>query len=413
MTMAYVTDTTWIEAPARDIARSAPFVAMYAPSPNGGHAKYCHELLTALSSLDNNAGGVPLDFKLVTSCDLNPRWQSTQYGIVNILPRLKPRVEFGNTVIWAGSRATHYLRRERRFLQWLRSQDDCVGVHFQEYTPWLAPRDFRAIQRMGKAVYMTVHNIRPHLYTPGVPHSVYDNWNRSAWRACTVLFVHSGGLRDELSQFLGTGHPPIVIVPHGVWTQPAQWTSGTHPHANRRKRALFFGQLRSNKGVSVLLDAMQWLSDIDVTIAGDPESPAFREEIRARAANLPDSRVTLVDRFIEEEEIPRFFQDADLMVLPYTSFAAQSGVLHDAIAWELPVVVTDIGALGESVRTWGNGVVVRPGDAPELAGGIRDLLEPETYRRARMATVRLQQELSWERSAEVTLNAYRKGIPIA
>jgi glycosyltransferase involved in cell wall biosynthesis len=58
------------------------------------------------------------------------------------------------------------------------------------------------------------------------------------------------------------------------------------------------------------------------------------------------------------------------MVLPYTSFASQSAVLQDAYAHRLPVVVSDVGALGETIREDRTGWVVDPGDADELAAAM-------------------------------------------
>jgi glycosyltransferase involved in cell wall biosynthesis len=68
------------------------------------------------------------------------------------------------------------------------------------------------------------------------------------------------------------------------------------------------------------------------------------------------------------------FGQASVVVLPYTAFASQSGVLHDAYAQGRPVIVTDVGALGETVREDGTGLVVPAGDAAALTEAIEQLL---------------------------------------
>jgi glycosyltransferase involved in cell wall biosynthesis len=73
---------------------------------------------------------------------------------------------------------------------------------------------------------------------------------------------------------------------------------------------------------------------------------------------------------------------ADLMVLPYTSFASQSAVLQDAYAHRLPVVVSDVGALGETIREDRTGWVVPPGDASQLAAAMLTALGDEGGLRA-------------------------------
>ena len=63
-------------------------------------------------------------------------------------------------------------------------------------------------------------------------------------------------------------------------------------------------------------------------------------------------------------------------MLPYTSFASQSAVLQDAYAHRLPLVVSDVGALGETVREDATGWVVRPATRrrwrPTLLTALRD-----------------------------------------
>ena len=61
-------------------------------------------------------------------------------------------------------RMTHYTRREQIFLDWLTGRKDLNIIHFQEYTPWLAPRHFRELRRPGLALVSTVHDIIPHCY---------------------------------------------------------------------------------------------------------------------------------------------------------------------------------------------------------------------------------------------------------
>ena len=128
-------------------------ICMYTPSAGGGHARYTRELLTALAQ----QGGRRCAFELVTSEDLEAEYRSDRYAVHAILPALHPRSEYANAGAWAISRLTHYARRERRFLSWLKSRPDVSGVHFQEWTPWLAGTSIRRIRAMGKQVFYTLN----------------------------------------------------------------------------------------------------------------------------------------------------------------------------------------------------------------------------------------------------------------
>jgi glycosyltransferase involved in cell wall biosynthesis len=71
--------------------------------------------------------------------------------------------------------------------------------------------------------------------------------------------------------------------------------------------------------------------------------------------------VRLLDRYLPNEEVERFFRAADIVVLPYVS-ATQTGIAQIALTFERPVIVTDVGGLPESVRPGETGYVVPPRD---------------------------------------------------
>ena len=136
-------------------------VCMYTPSAGGGHALYTQELLMALAEVGPGRGIVA---ELVTSENLAATHWTSAYPIHPILPRLTHRSEYRTALVWAWSRMTHYTRREQIFLDWLTGRKDLNIIHFQEYTPWLAPRHFRELRRRGLALVSTVHDIIPHCY---------------------------------------------------------------------------------------------------------------------------------------------------------------------------------------------------------------------------------------------------------
>ena len=382
-------------------------VCMYTPSAAGGHARYTHELLEALAEVGEVQGVRP---SLVTSTDLDPKYRDARYRVYDILPPLIHRSAFHSVLRWALSRVRHYYDREKTFLRWVESHaDESRGIHFQEYTPWLAPQHFRWLKARKRKLFLTVHNIYPHRYMSGVIRPLYKYWIRLAWRQCDALFVHTEDLRERLAEFLGTGHPPLFVTPHGVWTAAGTADAKVASVEERisLRRLLFFGVIRRNKGLPVLLRAMESLSDCTLTVAGAFEEPRYREQIRSLVERLPPGQVELLDRFVEDEEIVQLFGKSTLVILPYTSFAAQSGVLHDALAHGLPVVASDVGTLGESVRRWGIGEVVPPDDNVTLVRAICDMLVPHRYVEASRAVDEVRKELSWKRTAQITIKAYR------
>src|SRR5689334_1661355 len=95
-------------------------------------AQYTWELLHALAAHPRG-----YRFELVSSEDMDPQFASDEYPAHPILPALRHRSTFRTRFGWVANRLTHYARREGRFLRWLRTRPDVVGVHLQEWTPWL------------------------------------------------------------------------------------------------------------------------------------------------------------------------------------------------------------------------------------------------------------------------------------
>ena len=391
---------------ARPRERDKPLsVCMYTPESQRGHARYTRDLLTALSLAGSSNEH---RFDLITSSNLDPSFQTTSYSIYPILPPLRNRSCYRTKLGWGVSRVSHYYNRENTFLKWLDGQPDIDIVHFQEYTPWLAPSHYARLRRRGFGVIKTVHNIA----NLGHSSRAYMRFMQRCWRIglghCSALIVHSEGLRDGLSDFLGANHPPIHVTPHAVWEErTSEPTLPVLSPLNEPARLLFFGMLRRGKGIDVLLEAMPLLPNTRLTIVGESENPRYLESVANYNELHPDSPIEFSPRFVAEEEIEGIFDRSQVVVLPYTEFAAQSGVLHQAVAHGRPVVATSVGALGESVRRWGIGEVVEPGDPVSLADGVKRLLHPDRYEHAALATEQVRNHLTWKKMAEATLEVYR------
>src|SRR4051794_21502417 len=393
---------------------------MFTPTADGGHARYTWELLNALAeqarSGDGDGSRPRYRFELVTSRDLHAQFDSGAYRVHRILPPLRDRSAFSSRLSWAASRVTHYARRDWQFLRWLHGRLDIDAVHFQEWTPWLAAPLFRRIRATGKRVFYTVHNIVPHRYPRAVPRSVMNGWIRRACLLCDGLYVHTDLLAAELAQFLGgaaagAALPPIHVVPHGVWSVAnAERRTPIHERL-AMKRLLFFGEIRRNKGLDLLLRATEHLpAGYSLTIAGEPrERDYFRDEIlplvaqaRARGATID-----LRDRFTPEEDVPGLFAGHSAVVLPYTpKFVAQSGVVFMALAHDTPVVASEAGGLRELLDEFRIGATFREATPQALAGAVRTVCERGAANDIAGEIRAAKERFSWRAAAAATLEGY-------
>lgn len=136
---------------------------------------------------------------------------------------------------------------------------------------------------------------------------------------------------------------------------------------------LFFGYVRKYKGLDMLLRAMPEIiknnPKAKLLIAGEfYDDPKPYHDIISELAL--DSHVRMINRFIPNEEVAKFYAACDVVMLPYRS-ATQSGILGIAYGFERPVIISDVGGLAESVEEGKTGFVVPPESPAALAEAVK------------------------------------------
>jgi glycosyltransferase involved in cell wall biosynthesis len=225
-----------------------------------------------------------------------------------------------------------------------------------------------------------VHDVVPH--NARVPAAVEHALLAREYRHGGTLLVHHASVGRRLTDEFDVDPGRIVVVPLQI--PPPEIRRPEHPPARREgtKTVLFFGAFRRNKGIDVLLEAIRRLrgeSDARFVFAGRG-FPDVEQQVAEAAAR--DPRIDAEIGYATAARKSELHATADLMVLPYTSFASQSAVLQDAYAHRLPVVVSDVGALGETIREDRTGWVVPPADAAALAAGLLGALSDAAGLRA-------------------------------
>lgn len=137
---------------------------------------------------------------------------------------------------------------------------------------------------------------------------------------------------------------------------------------------LFFGFVRKYKGLQYLLEAMKLLKERDfkvqLWVVGDfgEDKDEYVEQIRTFEIG---DQVQMVEGYVPNDEVEKYFAASDLVVLPYLS-ATQSGIVQIAFGFEKPVLVTEVGGLPDVVTNGKTGYVVEPRSAEMIAEAIMD-----------------------------------------
>ena len=136
---------------------------------------------------------------------------------------------------------------------------------------------------------------------------------------------------------------------------------------------LFFGLVRAYKGLDLLLAAFaqvkDQLPDLQLIVAGefyeDEEKYLSQIELSGLA-----NRIIIRNEFIPDADLRKYFGAADLIVQPYKT-ATQSGVTQVAFHFEKPMLVTNVGGLGEIVHDHKMGYACDP-NSDAIATDILD-----------------------------------------
>jgi glycosyltransferase involved in cell wall biosynthesis len=164
-----------------------------------------------------------------------------------------------------------------------------------------------------------------------------------------------------------------------------------------KKTLLFFGLIRDYKGLDLLIDAMSLLDDsYQLLIAGECYG-SFEKYQQQIAISSAKERIQVLNKYVDDREVPVLFSAADLLVLPYKS-ATQSGVVPVAYHFETPIVATDVGSLKESIETTETGLICSP-----ETGSLAQTIEKAFQQGTDQFIVSIQKEkqnLSWDVFAE-------------
>lgn len=247
-------------------------------------------------------------------------------------------------------------------------------IILQWWHPYFAPCFWSICKLLRREKILFVcHNVFPHERFP------LDRLLAKWTLGCGRYFITQSKMdaRDLLSVkhdavYRVTPHPTYgMFCKQGMSMQKAR----EQLQIDQGQRALlFFGFVRKYKGLQYLLEAMKLLKERDfkvqLWVVGDfgEDKEEYVEQIRRFKI---EDQVQMVEGYVPDDEVEKYFVASDLVVLPYLS-ATQSGIVQIAFGFEKPVLVTEVGGLPDVVTNGKTGYVVEPRSAEMIAEAIMD-----------------------------------------
>ena len=192
------------------------------------------------------------------------------------------------------------------------------------------------------------------------------------------------------------------VIPLGV--DPLEFASADPTPESTAATVGFVGRLVPEKGLDVLLDAVERSPRLHARIAGSGPLAASLAA-RARQRGIAD-RVTYVG-VLPPAEVSAFYRSLDVLAvpsIPTARWTEQFGrVAVEAMASGVPVVSSDAGALPDVVG--GAGIVVPHSDAAALADALLEAIGPRGAELRTAGLVRAS-ECTWDAVARDYLDLY-------
>ncbi|MBV5330060.1 MAG: glycosyltransferase family 4 protein [Chlorobium sp.] len=193
-----------------------------------------------------------------------------------------------------------------------------------------------------------------------------------ACKSMVRIFVETCAMEMKLKQILGTSN--IEVMPN---FKPCPQTAPTFKQ-NRTIRLVYMSRLRREKGVFILVDAVQNLKEVEhlnITLDFFGDFLKCDREVENEFMNKIDNlNYIQFNGYLHPDKVNLVLRAYDIYVFP-TYFESEGfpGALIDAAYAGLPVVATNIAYNAEIVQQGVTGLLCHPKDVQSMMDCIRTL----------------------------------------
>lgn len=284
-------------------------------------------------------------------------------------------------------------------------------VIYSWWHPFFAPC-FGTVARVARRFSGTKNLFICHNAIPHERSAVDMSLLRYAFGSGQAFITHSNEDRDNLRKLRPDAvvhqnpHPTYMIfAPEEL---PEAESAKAKLSLSDKRVLLFFGFIREYKGLAHLLDAVAQLDPAEgyhLLVVGEfyQDRSVYAEKL---ATLEKRGMVTVVDRYVANEEVPDFYLASDVLMVPYLS-ATQSGVIQIAYGLLRPVIATTVGGLPEVVADGETGYLVPPADPEAIAGAVRRFYAERERKDFTGRIARENEKYSWERMLDTIERAAR------
>lgn len=194
------------------------------------------------------------------------------------------------------------------------------------------------------------------------------------------IIAISNSVKDSLINKGRINAKKIITVYNGIDTKKFIMRDD-----GEKNKIIYVGRLTYNKGVNVLVEALNLLKDTSYTldiVGTGPELPNLQEQIRKFGL---EDKIRLLGA---QNDVPSWLSKANIFVHPAIWEEGFGIAVVEAMSCGLIVVASNTGAMPEIIKDGATGFLCKKGDAIELAKTLRfigNLSETEQCHMKRLA----------------------------
>lgn len=270
------------------------------------------------------------------------------------------------------------------------------AVIFRYWTPFLAPCWNAIAKRLDSSIKKTawVDNWKAHEPKPW-DQFLTQRFEKSMDNFTTLSIAVATEIKKESNKKVwGKMHPIEDHLPKKLNPKEARKKLN---FPQEKTALLFFGLIRPYKGLTLLIKALKRHPEKHLFIVGECYENWEKYQQLIQDLNI-EKQITVINRFVSQEEAAIYFSAVDATILPYTS-ATQSGVLALGYYYETPLVVTNHPGLSLPITEDKTGEVCLP-KVEEIQKAITAVTETKANKVFRQNLNQTKHHYSWANYAQ-------------
>lgn len=264
-----------------------------------------------------------------------------------------------------------------------------------------------------KKVIITCHDLIPWVYNK--ERSLFLRLNMRGLKKADRIITVSNFSKNDLVKYLKYPTDKIDVITDAVdhsryYQKRNKEILKKYNIPENEKVILFVGSEQKRQNLPFLIESFYELKkimpEVKLLKIGNPQAPGKRKELLNLIKNLGLEKEVIFTGFAKEEDLPKFYNAADLFVYPclYAGFGIPP---LEAMACGTPVIASNLTSLPEVI---GNaGTIINPFDKNQLVEAMYEVLTNKDLRENLINRgLERAKIFSWERAAKETLMIYEK-----